>query len=571
MANFSPRTISILLLAIVLFTIAIRYPLVDHERHNDTYFADLLVRSIQQNDRAVWTFHPLSYFGYYPASYPSGNSFLIAEISDLTGLGIDLTILLSGIFFGLLFALGVFCLSRQFNVRSEYSILAAFFASAAPRLVDTSYWNGSARAPFVVLAVILVMVALRGSSARQSSLYLLVPFMIVASFALHHMAVLLMLFGLAYLLGTATYQASLRVSSVSRNRRHARFAASFIILSSGLVILIISIFILHYYGPKFVQSFENTSLFSFKPASLSAFLNLSISYVNQIGFVLVAAILGIPAVLRRQRMSATLLFLIASLFVFIPMLANSLYVSMLLAPFASILGVVWLEENIRGRRRRFAFFAAAVLILSSVALPVWSVNRWNHAQELSGEFVVGDDQSYNDGTYLSQYRGEAQSIANVDVTSRRLSGISGVVFLWTGVESALSGDVTRESIQGNITWGHRHFPENLYLWFDYENAAKLEFLIIILIINGGAFANGTGDITPNGQEYYEIHSHLLVIIDNRWIDNYVWIYAILPAVFPRQLMNAEWNEKDSKEYHPLSSYLVYRSEKTSMFAVELPD
>jgi len=571
MARFNRRTVYLLLFAIVLVSLALRYPLVEHERHNDTYFAQLLAESIKEEDRALWTFNPLSYVGYYPASYPSGLSFLLAEFSELTGLKVDLTILLEGFFFGILFALAVFCLSRQFGMRAEYSLLVTFLASVAPRFVDNSYWNGGARAPFIVLAVLLVLVAVRAGSTRQTPLYVFVPILLVGCFAFHHMAILLILFGMAYVLSAVILYASAKNSFVGNSRRHRRLTASIILLSSVLAVVVISIFFLDYFEEDVITGFEKTSLFDFKPAFISALLNLAASYVNQIGFILIFAILGIPSVLRKCRISGELLFLVTTLIVFIPLLANALYISMLLAPFVTILGTIWIKLTIDGKRKRVAIFAVSLLILSSVVLPIWSINRWNLSADLSGDTIQGDTRLFNDGAYLAQFNDEALAISNVDVVGRRLSAPSGVVFPWMGVESALSGDVTRESIEHNLTWGHQDFPKNLYIWFDYEGGPRLDFLIIIFFLQGASFPAGPGDNMPSGAGYYESHSRLLVVVDNRWSSNYVWVWQVMPAKLPSELMNAKWTDTSSRVTHPLSSYMIYQSERISLFALEVPE
>lgn len=488
----------------------------------------------------------------------------------MTGLDVDVTILVEGLIFGIMFAVTVFCLSRQFGLRTEYSILAMFFASVAPRFVDNSYWNGGARAPFVVLAVLLVLVAIKAGTTRQTQLYILIPPLLTTCFAVHHMAVLLLLFGVAYLLSTVVFRASSSNLAAANLRRHKRLTASVILLCLLVSVVTVSVFFLTYFEKEVITGFEKTSLFDLKPAYLSATLNVAASYINQIGFVLILAVLGSVAILRKFRISSELLFLMTSLIVFIPMLSNALYISMLLTPFIAILGAIWISVAMAGRRRSATLVLVAILIISSIVLPVWSVSRWNHVEELSGDTVQGDPQLFNDGTYMKEYAYKTNAISNVDVVGSRLAAVSGIMFLWMGVESALSGDVSRESIEHNLTWGHQDFPKNLYIWFEYEGGPRIDFLVIVFFLQGASFPAGSGDDLPSGEGYYETHSRLLVVIDNRWPSDFVWVWGKASAMLPAELSSCEWTDVNSKVVYTLPSYMIYQSQRTSLYAVEVP-
>ena len=117
---FPRKTVLLLLFAVILLSLAVRYPLVEHERYEtDSYFVHALSNDIVREGQAAWTFSPLSYVGYYPFSYPSGAPFVLAEVSILTGLNVDACILLVDAMIATLFCLVVFCLSREFIHRVE--------------------------------------------------------------------------------------------------------------------------------------------------------------------------------------------------------------------------------------------------------------------------------------------------------------------------------------------------------------------------------------------------------------------------------------------------------------------
>ncbi len=568
MAIFRPRTVILLLGAIILLSIALRYPLVDHARGNDTYFVNTLVGSIQENDRAIWTFSGLSYFGYYPSSYPLGTPFILVLLADTTGMGLELAILIESMVFGVLFSIAVFCLSRQFMGSSGYSLLVAFLATVAPRFVDTSYWNASARTPFIALAMVLILVSFRASATKKASMYFLVFWLLVACFAIHHMAVLFLLVGLAYTLSTAIYYGGSSIARRGLLRGSVRSLSSVFLATSAVVIAVISIFWLGYFQKEVISGFQSTSLFSFEPSYLSALLNLGASYTNQIGFIFVLAILGAPFLIWRSRVSTERLFLVAIILVFIPMLSNALYVSMLLTPFAAMLGVASISRLRSSKRRKLAGYLLVAVVVASLALPVWSVDRWNNVKDNSGDSAEVDNQVFSDGAYLRDFRGDTVALCNVELLGRHLAGISGLVFPWSGVEMALSGDVTARTIEENLTWKNEDFPRNLYLWFDSASGPQVDYMVAVFFIEGMAFAEGPRDELPTGVGYYEIHTHVIAVVDNRWTSNYIWEWAVLPAALPHQLENARWN--NSGVERSLPSYIVYRSEGISVYALQIP-
>ncbi len=570
MARFGKKCVLLVLLAIVLISVAVRYPLVEHERHNDTYLMRLLATSISSDGYAVWTFHPLSYFGYYPVSYPSGVPFLLSGISEAAGIGMSLSILLLNAFTGILFALAVFCLSRELVQRVDIAMLAAFLAVLGPRFVDTSYWNGSARAPFIVLAVLVVIVARRAGVSGQPAYFLILGLALFGSFAVHHMAVLFVLFGVAYVLSTLTSRMvyGRRLSRMSRSGR--RRLAGMVVVGIALSVLLVSALQFSYFKQDLEYGFASTSIFSFEPVYLSIMLNLAGSYTNQIGFILPIAVIGIPFCFARMRLSATFLFPIFLVLVFIPLLPSALYITMVLLPYVAILGSHWFAIALkRSKFRRMVVALLGVLICISLVLPGISLARWNSVQEKTGDAVVPDDQLFADGAYLAQYSAGSFAISNNKVLATRLGGVSGVIFLDSGVVSTLTGDVTADSVRGNLSWMEARFPYNLYLWFEYEADRRIEPVVIVYVLQGSSFPAGPGDTLQSGDEYFEGHSRLLVVVDNKWPASFAWVWASLPAKLPGELRDAEWTY--GGRTMPLDSYSVYASESVTLYATEVPN
>lgn len=561
MATLSRRTVIILLAAFVLLSVAIRYPLVDHERNQtDSYFIHLLSQSIVDNGFAKWTFHPLSYLGYYPVSYPSGVPFLMAEVSSLTGLNMEASVLLVDCILAIVFAFGVFGLARQFLGRPEYVLLATLFATLGPRFVDTTYWDASARGLVVVLTILVVFTAFRAAAAGQKRLFLVAFLLGIGCFVTHHMAVLLVVFGLGYLM--ASFQTNYLLKRL-RPLKRGVLAASTLLLT--LVAVLLGLWYFQYFEYLGFNELRSTVLFDLNPPVLSTALNFAVSYTSQIGFILLFAFLGIPSLFRKTYLRVENMFLLTLLIAFVPLLASSLYVSMLLTPFVAILGTAWLARLARSSRRKLGVaFVIVLMIASSIALPIWSTQRWNKSTYFSGETVEVSDHVFSDAIYLRSQIGGAPVISNNDMTMFQMAAISNSKLLQGGLLMALSGDVRYEDIQKDIRRSEARFPRNLYVWFDYNRHPNVEQNILALMLIGVSFVDGSLNYS-NGIEYFSNHSRVIVAVDNGWPSSYVGAYSIHNSVFVIEVQRAlTMSNKD------FSSYKEYQSEDLTLYIVQLP-
>ena len=560
MGKFSRKTILLLLLTLVLITVILRYPLVQHERYQtDSYFIHYLAKSIGDEGFARWTFHPLSYFGYYPVSYPTGMPLVLAELSELTGLSVEVSVLVVDMMFASLFALVVFCLSREFLERPEYALLAAFFVSVGPRFVDTTYWDGSARGPVVVLMTLLVLVALRASSTHQSRLLVLAGLICFGCVSVHHMTVLIVLYGSGFVLAVI----GLRYVRMLKGTRIRHLAVASFLGACTLVALSV----MSYFGLLAVaisRTFGEQGFFSIESALLSTLLNMGVSYTHQIGFVLLLSVVGLFTVLRRPVFTVRALFPISVILVSIPVLGSSLYVSMLLAPFVAILGLVYVREALRnGQRKKFVMSILGVLVIASLVFPIWSSQRWNDFESSPGATVEVQSQVFNDATYLLINAPQRYSISNADTITLQFQAFTDTYFLRSGIAQATNGDMTAGDLRGNITPSRLTFPWNVYVWFDYKKEYDIDNMLMGTMILGSAFVNGSG----TAKEWFSSHPKMFVVVDNNLPTQYSNAYGITSARLPTELRNAQTS---GAKPDPLPSYLVYQSERVTIYILNMP-
>ena len=564
----SKRVTLLLILCLSLLSLALRYPLVEHERcQADSYSMHLLANAIVSRGYAAWTFHPLSYIGYYPFSYPSGSPFLLAEISIQTGLGLESSILITNYALAILFCLAVFCLVRVFVSDARFVLLAVFFAICGSRFVDTTYWDGSARGPVAVIAVLALVALFRVGATKQRVLYGIGAAFCFACLALHHMAVLFLLFGVAYMMATLAGQ-FLRPRMGTAFRR----VATFYFVSSAVAITIASFGLFEYFGKLATTSLQSESLPKIESPILSVLLNMAVAYTIQIGLIAPVAILGIVTVLRDSRLSVEDMYPPMLLLTFIPLLGNQLYVSMVLLPFAAILAVKFLGRQMRRRSRKKAFvLLLSLLIVSAPVLSMWSTDRWNSKSYLPGDTVEVEPTVFNDGIYLGSSLPDAYFISNNFVLQLELAALSGVDQMTSGIPLVLSGDIKSEDVKGNLTLSDTSFPLYPYDPFEYENESNVDLYALVLMRYGVEIVAGSRNPNVKLQEFVASHSNMLVVVDSRWPDRFLNVYgANIESKFVNEVKEALWSETSTSRYLPLESYAVYASQRSTYYLVRVP-
>jgi len=565
----SKRVVYCLLISVLLLNVAERYPLVEHERFQaDSYYIHMLSGSIVERGYAAWTFTPLSYFGYYPLSYPSGAPFVIGEFSDLTGMSVESSILIVGMLLGMLLVFATFCLAREFLRRTQYALVAALCASLAPRFVDTTYWVGSARGLFVVFLVLFIFLAFRANSTKRMSLNLIAGLMLFGCLASHHMAVLLIVFGLAFVLSIIGSEHLRRINETSRRRRVTQ-----LYISIGVFVAIGTALLVGLNGRSAESTFSESGVLTFEPRIVSIILSLCITYTHQIGLILPFAVVGIVMAFRATHLQPRVLFPLALLVSMSPLLGSPVYLATALPPVVAIFGASWLESLPKSDRRlTIRFFLVLILVCFTISLPYASIARWNNMQYHSGDTVAVGNQVFNDGAYMMYNDADQHFISNVDVQSLRLEAISGASFLGSGISSALSGDVTADQVRSNVTRSTSGFPQNIYVWYEYRQDLFTEQAVDNLMVNGVSVAYNAEIGGTFASDYYARYSRLVVIVDNNWGSTYVGQWGIRPSILTNQLVTASWQEKTYGGFreHSLDSYLIYCTGGVSYFYLGLP-
>lgn len=569
MATLSRKTVYLALLSLIILSVALRYPLVDHERNQtDSYFIHGLANDITAHGMARWTIHPLSYFGYYPLSYPSGVPFLLSEFQVTSEVPLEAAVLMMGMALGTLACLTLFCFLRMFIARTEYVLLGTYLCMVSSRFVDTTYWVGTARGPLAVLIILTVLVVLAAGRRANLRLMFVGVLLAISCTTVHHMAVFLFLFALAYIVVTIGYEYFGSDGILGRRSSVVFYGA----ITCTLVIVVFGTST--YLRLLATSNLGSTELFDFEPRFLSVTINAAISYSSQIGFIVPLAFLGIPYLLLRSPASPVNMYPLAVIIVFIPLIGYSLYLSLVIAPFFVALGIDWLRSlRSLDKAKSIAMAIILLLVVSSLASPFLMINRWNAKSYVSGDGVIVEMDVFNIANYCGEQYGSELSMSNVAGLEGLIWSVSGVTFSGAGISSLLTGEVTPEEVRTGIDLSDARFPQNLYSWYEYDGDPLLTYFEMELMRRGIEYlCSGVSSSDSVFREYLMNHSRLVLYVDSNWPESYVTVYSDSYAKFLSELQNSEsayeyTAEPESVEF---SGYLVYETGRSSVFIVQLP-
>ncbi len=569
MTIFRKRPVFLILAALIVLTLVLRYPWVDHERNqSDSYFIHSLAGDIVTHGQARWIISPFSYIGYYPLSYPSGMPFLLAECQVLTGISEEGTIFLAGGLIGVLFCLAVFCFLRMFISRMEYLLFGTFLAILSARFIDTTYLVASARGLLAVLILLAVYVAIEGSRKSSARMLPICGFLVAACASVHHMAVFLILFAAAYIIvaiGQTRFNPARRRNRLLRSAYYGSIVTGIIVIVYGTAT---------YFKSITLSSLASTGLFDFEPAFLSVIVNALAIYTSQIGFIFPIAFLSIPYLMLRRLATNLNLYPLAVIVVFIPLVGHQIYVSLVIIPYVVILGLTALRTmRISVKRKSLMAALMAVLAVSSLVLPYILVDRWNDSAYSSGDTVTADHEAFNVANYCEYYYYGEKSISNGGAFNGLVGSVSGIVFLGSGIRAILTGDVTAEEVREGLRPSEAEYPLSLYSWFEYDGDELSGYFQMGLASGGISYLDrGVSGGSVEFEEYLASHSRLVVYVDNNWQDSLLTSYGSSYAVFPSELSSSTttWEYSVEDGSARFSSYLVFESARSSIYLAQLP-
>ena len=427
LATPSRRLTFAALTAMGFASLALRFP-GDHEIGVDSFAIHTLAQSIVTKGEASWVLNPLSYFGWFPVSYPSAGPFLLATTNALATTTMEGTILLASLVFGLVGILTSFLMAREFRQDGPFALAVALVYSLAPRFLVFNLWQASTRNIFMAFLPIFIWAMMRFYRQRTFKNLVMVAFSFFILAASHRLVVLVIVMTGAFLFAVvvaAGYRIVLRArpSLVMRSSKLGltRWVALAATVAVGASFLM---------GTNVLSQYSVGELASGTDLSVEL-LNLAVSITRSVGLAAPFAMVGLLYTPWVRGPTVRESFAVAGLVALVPTLLLRDYTGFYILPFLATLAAYGLQGTMkrlknhrRFRRSIFVIATAAVVIVSGTILEY----EKSHNPPLS-------PTTYGAATYMAVIVQGTTVVCNEPVTCSRIAALGGVRIVPTAAGS----------------------------------------------------------------------------------------------------------------------------------------
>lgn len=431
-----------LLLLLFVLNIVIRIPTTPHwPDWSDSSFVWSLANSIGDNGYIAWMLNPLSFFGIYAASYPSGYPVILSIVSQTTGISTEYIILICGLVLATLGMLASYIMALKFSKNHLFAFFTAFVFSTAPVFVEITRWTATARGPFLALLPLLfwgIFSFSKNHVAHKRILFLSI-FVFITLLAIHRTSYLLVLVVVALVITMIIWHLKDKPALMPLLKRIPRSGFPIII---GL--LCVGAFLLQFSGISFYKNIwwnYQTGAFATGSGVFSLLLNMTTNYIGQIGILLPVGVIGFIMLVKKPEKGINETLTITTVILFLAISAQGLYVALVMLPIAALLISHMLFGLIRSRidvvqniglkfsfyNRRASFTRALSIVLVigllvSICFSGYMVQRHLHAPTSAGS---GDGNAWMTedtpcvGDFLKK-NGEAAFLSNDGLLAKRI-------------------------------------------------------------------------------------------------------------------------------------------------------
>jgi len=414
-----------LLASLLVFNLLLRYPRSEHEIGVDSFFIHALAGAILNDGHAEWILNPLSYFGWYPLSYPSAGPFYLASVGSLSGLNLEAAILVVSLMLGPAGILSAFVMAREFRDDNVLALFIALIYGLAPRFLSFTLWSASTRNLFMALLPILIWAVLRNYRRRSvpNAAVMAVCFMILA--ATHRLVILMLVVALAFLFAIIV-QVALRILRIRAPkiflRNSVRRASPHLALATVVVAVLAMLF-----GTNVLQEYSEGELAT-GPELHVQLLNLSVNIARTAGLALPLSLFGLVVISRQRNKTMREPFLVITLVALIPTFFLREYTGFYILPFLAIFGGLGAKGilNYLEIRPRAAGVAVLGLVVAIAGVSTAILNI-----EIGRSSTV-TSETYTTGLYVKDLNAPGTMVANDGFMGIQVGALSGVRVLPVG-------------------------------------------------------------------------------------------------------------------------------------------
>jgi hypothetical protein len=482
----------------ILVNIAILYPTSRAGPYGSDTFSMLeMSRQLVDAGQAKWVLAPMSYFGLYPLSYPSGVPFLTAELKLTEDISWNSVPLVTSFLFSTFFVLVGFVFFRQFRLSDTLSAFLAGIMAFSPIFIYFTYQEITGRG-FVLPLFLLSMFMILRSSLRMSLRLVLFGLLTLGIFSMHRSSFMILSIELiaAGSFALCPYLPRVR-TTVKASVYLSIIALAFLLLIwpyvPGLREVLGDI-------PEVAFSYKMglwqfRTGFLFHGDTLPILLgNLAVNYVGSMGLALLLLPIGLVVLypVSRESMDRDI-FPLLTLVVLTPMLWQSDYMQLMLLPYSYLIiglaiyrreRLIGYASSLRrrlpvGRKKRKPLTTARVRVVASslfvIGCMVFSAvlfhHRLNIKESATGISNWPSDSEVNLGVYVgnAQFGEHEYFVTASDLLDRRVRWYSEwqcpvsdpVILKASGYLSATSKDFS-------IAMDSHNYINYMFAFFDFK-------------------------------------------------------------------------------------------------------
>lgn len=382
-AEVSQRKKVILFLLLIVLNIVLRIPSIPHEKGADSFFIHSLSNSISSFGYANWWAHWLSVFGYYPYSYASAIPFSLSGLSQITGIEMEITILLFCIILGLFSIFAAYLLAGLLYDDFLFKYITALFYSISPSIMFFSTWEISARGPFIIFLPFFLYLIIRNLQYAKHILLLLIT--IIFLFSIHHLAIIIVPMILSFIAIKAISKIEINKISAELNKNKSTY------LNYTYAIGLIIAFWLPFFKPSMA------GITGSRYGWISSIMIISIRYI---GPMLLFVFGGLTHLILRNDKKTNVWYILFMIAMYIPFLYDlryGIYIVQLFLIIPLAVGFRNLMNTKGAQSSKLVGTFVIMMLISSVAFSGY----YNHYRtgEYKG-FWYMDEKTYTAGNWI---------------------------------------------------------------------------------------------------------------------------------------------------------------------------
>ncbi|WP_163645659.1 hypothetical protein [Methanosarcina mazei] len=208
--NPSRRTKFLLMGLLIILNIVMRIPSIPHEKGYDSFFIHSLANSVSNFGVAKWWINWMSVFGLYPYSYASAVPFTLSGISQLTGIRMEIAILLFCVLLGLFSIFASYSLTTVLYDSFLHRFLFTAIFSLSAGTVNLTTWEITTRAQIIVFLpfiMYLVFQIIKKLKVRYVLLFIMTAVLLLAT---HHFVYIVLFYSGVIVVTSLIYKHSKR-------------------------------------------------------------------------------------------------------------------------------------------------------------------------------------------------------------------------------------------------------------------------------------------------------------------------------------------------------------------------